>query len=194
MRAKVDIKKESFGKVSSKKKMHIGRIIALVCFVFLIIGGILLVLFGYRYSRRVKDFINKWRHHSLDVQDIKNTVQESVTNGVEDSAHEAVNKTVESLKPGTALSQTGVGNKNISDVKITGKAVLVTGVLVAPPNTSAKVELLESGSGQLIATLSFGTSAGQSTATTAKLFTVIPGTYKVNITTVGAWNVTIVEK
>lgn len=181
-----------------KKKMNIGRVVALVCFIFLIVAGMLAAILSYAYAGRAKSYIvdtfNNIRHKKVDTHSIAAQVQDTVTSQVQGQVTNAVGSAAKSLEPGTALSQNGIGDKAITGVKISGKAILITGVLASTPETFAKLELSESGSGQLVATMNFGTEAGQTTATVAKLFTVIPGTYTVKISTKGAWNVTIVEK
>lgn len=184
-----------------KKKMNIGRIIAWVCFVFLIVAIGTGTLIGYAYAGKAKTYLaNVWqdiRHKKVDTSALTQKVQNSVeaqTPQVQEQIQNVVGSAVKSLEPGTALSQNGIGDKTITGVKISGKAILITGVLASAPETSAKLELSESGSGQLVASMNFGTESLQTTATVAKLFTVIPGTYTVKISTKGAWNVTIVEK
>lgn len=181
-----------------KKKMNIGRVIALVCFIFLIVGGILVAIFGYAYAGRAKNYLvdsyNNLRHKKIDTHTIASQVQNTVTTQVQGQVQNAVGSAAQTLEPGTALSQNGVDDKTITGVKISGKAIVMTGILASVPETSAKLELSESGSGQLVATMNFGTEAGKTTATVAKLFTVFPGTYTLKISTKGAWNVTIVEK
>lgn len=199
------VKKESnSSKIDSltrpkKKTINIGQRIALVCLIVFILAGLGASFYSVSAFKKVKTFAGELLdkdilQKDIRVAEVKEDIQSDVTSAVQGKVQDTVDATIKNLQPNASLSQTGVGDKEITDVKISGKAVLITGVLAAPENTTAKLELLEAGSARLVATMSFGTSGGQTTATTAKLFTVFPGTYKVKITTVGGWNVTIIEK
>ncbi len=197
-------------KAQQKRPRNIGQWVAIACVVFVLIVGTGLASFGLPRVRQGLQHAQTSLSHLgskvTNIDGIKGEVKNSVTsavqgqvgNTVSNTVHGAVNSAVNSavseLAPNTDLSTNGIGNKTIQNVKIKGKAVLITGILAAPANTEAKLELSESNSARLIASMSFGTAQGQTTATIARLFTVIPGDYTVRIETTGAWNVTIVEK
>lgn len=174
--------------------MSVGRVVAIICLLFIVIGGGFAAFFGYAFVGKARESVASLFHKKIDTKQLAQSVSNTVQTQVQGQVQNAANTAIENLQPGTVLSQSGVGDKTITGIKISGSHVLVTGVLAAAPSTQAKLELSESGSGQLVASMSFGTSSTQTTATTAKLFTVIPGTYTVKIQASAAWNVTIVEK